>query len=370
MNSTRRPERSTSIRCEADRNDPSTAYARRVLQAVLIVSAVLLCLALGWLLADFLLLTFAGILLAVFLDGIAHWVHERTHVPAGFALAVAILALLGLAGLGGWLLAPKIGAQVDDLVQRLPQALERLRDALREIPWSERLLSLVRNPSNDFPGRRRLLGTIPGLFSNTFGVLAHAVIVTFLGLYLAVDPTRYRNGFLSLVLISRRPRAALLLAEITQTLRWWLLGRLASMSIVGVLATLGLSLLGIPLALTLGILAALLTFIPNLGPALSALPAVLLALLDGFLPAVYVVALYVGIQTVESYLITPLIEQRAVSLPPALILSAQVALGVVFGALGLILATPLTVAALVLVRRIYVEEILGDDGHRRDGEEP
>lgn len=133
------------------------------------------------------------------------------------------------------------------------------------------------------------------------------------------------------------------------------------MLMISVVSYLGLLLLDIPLALMLATLAGILTFIPNIGPVISAIPAILLAFTQSPMTALYVFLLYVVIQTIESYLITPLIQQRAVSLPPVLTLSSQVVLGSTLGLLGLILATPLTAAALVLVKLIYVENVLGDD---------
>ena len=132
------------------------------------------------------------------------------------------------------------------------------------------------------------------------------------------------------------------------------------MTIIGVLTTVGLWIMGIPLALALGIIAAIFTFIPNIGPVLSAIPAVLLGLIDSPQQALYIAALYVGIQTVESLMITPLIQRKTVSLPPALTLSAQVLLGVILGGLGVALATPMAAAALVLTRMLYVDDTQTD----------
>ena len=150
------------------------------------------------------------------------------------------------------------------------------------------------------------------------------------------------------------------LEEAGSTLQRWLLAQLVSMGIVGLLTTLGLWLLGVPLALTLGILAALSEFIPNFGPILSAVPAVLLALVDSPRLALWVVVLYAGIQAAESYLITPLVQQRLASLPPVLVIVSQLLGGILFGFLGFALATPLLAVAMVLIKRLYVEDRLGE----------
>jgi predicted PurR-regulated permease PerM len=182
----------------------------------------------------------------------------------------------------------------------------------------------------------------------------------FLGIYGAAEPQVYKRGFLHLIPLSSRDRVNSVLAEVGETLRWWLIGKFISMMVIGVLTMVGLWLMDVPLALILAIIAALLTFIPNVGPILSAIPAVLLGLMDGIGQAASIALLYVGIQTVESYVITPLIQRKTVLLPPALTLSSQVLMGVLFGGIGLALASPITAATVVAAKRLYVEDALGD----------
>ena len=171
------------------------------------------------------------------------------------------------------------------------------------------------------------------------------LLIFFIGLFLGIQPRLYIDGIVKLVTLSKRDRAREILGEIGAGLKWWLAGKLVAMVCVGGLTFLGLRLLGIGMALTLAVLAALLTFIPNFGPIIAAVPAVLIGLLEGPATALWIVGLYVAIQTVESYVITPLIQQQAVSLPPALTITSQLVMAVFVGGLGLALATPLTVVA-------------------------
>jgi predicted PurR-regulated permease PerM len=186
------------------------------------------------------------------------------------------------------------------------------------------------------------------------------VIVVFVGLYVAADPDVYARGLVRLVPMPRRRRAREVLEALARTLRRWLVGKLLGMAVIAVATWAGLSLAGVPLALVLGLLAGLLNFVPYLGPMLSFVPALPLAIPEGATTVGWVLGLYVGIQMAESYLLTPLVDQQSVALPPALTITAQVLLGVLLGWLGLVLATPLTAAALVLVRMLYVEDLLGD----------
>jgi predicted PurR-regulated permease PerM len=196
--------------------------------------------------------------------------------------------------------------------------------------------------------------------SAAVGGLTNLLIVLIVGLYLAVEPGVYLRGFLRLVPPRRRPRTREILLAVAHALRQWLLGQLLAMAVIGLASGLGLWLLGVPYAAVLGLVAALFAFVPNIGPILGLIPALLVAAgVSAWHPA-YVLALYAAIQTLESYLLTPVIQRRAVDLPPGLLIVVQVAMGLAAGVLGLLLATPLAAAAMVVVRMAYVEDVLGD----------
>src|SRR5690606_5156653 len=144
-----------------------------------------------------------------------------------------------------------------------------------------------------------------------------------------------------------RTRAKEVFDALDVTLHWWLIGRIVSMLIIGVCTSIGLWALDVPLPIALGMFAALLTFIPNIGPIISVILAILLTLQDGGMKVVYVVILYAVLQAVESYLVTPMMQRQMIAMPPALIIASQILLGVFSGVLGILLATPL-IAALVV----------------------
>ena len=158
----------------------------------------------------------------------------------------------------------------------------------------------------------------------------------------------------------KRQRAAEIMDALGRGLWRWLIGQGIAMLAVAVLSGVGLWLIGVPLAMTLGIIAGLMDFIPYVGPWLGGAPAVLMALTMGPMEAIYTVILFVIIQQVEGNLLMPVIQKRASSLPPVLTVLAVVGFGVLFGFMGVLLATPLLLVLIVLVRMIYVEDILGD----------
>jgi predicted PurR-regulated permease PerM len=178
----------------------------------------------------------------------------------------------------------------------------------------------------------------------------------------------------------RRNRMTEVMLEMCATLRFWMLGQLVPMIVIGTITWLGLWWIGVPMAATLGILAGLFNFIPNFGPLVSLIPAMLLAMTDSPEKALWVVGLYVVAQTLEGYVLSPLVQKKMVLLPPALTISVQVLLGVLVGAIGVALAAPLTAVGLVLVKMLYVEDVLHEPAelptdahekgnHKKPGEE-
>lgn len=338
----------------------SPSLAKRTLVVVATVVFAAAAVLLIWYAADVLLLAFAGIILALLLRAAADTLADHTPLPPGIAVALVVLSLAGLMALGGWLLADDIAFQADQLIETLPTAVERLREWLGQREWGRFVLA-ERPTTGSLISLARSTGALSTTLGATIGVVANVVIVLFITLYVAIDPTVYERGFLRLVPPGGRPRARQVLHALGTALRRWFIGRLLGMAIIGVLTGLGLWLIGVPLALMLGLLAGLLNFVPYIGPIIAFVPAALLALMQSQAALVWVFGLYVAIQTLESYLVTPLVAQRSVSLPPALTIIAQVLLGILLGWLGLLLATPLTAAVLVLVKMLYIEDILGDD---------
>ena len=336
--------------------DEETTYQRRLLYTILVVGLLAGLVLFAWRVADILLLLFIGLLLAILLRTLAHPLTRRTPLPAGASLAAVIVLLVALFGAGGYFLAPQLANQISGLVQQLPEAVDEVRRAVNQYAWTEPLLNRlqsVREGSN-------FLARITGTFSTTLNALTHTVFIVFVGVFLASNPALYRAGFLKLVPPQRRERAAEVTDEVVQTLREWLLGRFVSMAVIGVVAGVGLWLIGVPLAPSLGILTGLLEFIPVIGPFIAAVPAILLAFTNGTGQVFWVIGLFIAIEQLEGNLLVPLVQQRTVSLPPAVTLTSVLIFGVLFGFLGLLVATPLAAVILVLVRRLYIEDTLGD----------
>jgi len=337
-------------------------YTRRVGIAVGIVFITLFLTGLLGTAFGVFLRVLAALLIALPLQAGAQWLHHRTRLPQGLALALVALLVTGMLVGMGWVFSAHIGGQVQELQKQLPQALRDVQMHARGTEWGQWLA----NENLDFGritgGGSAWIGRVTGIFSTTFGILADAYVIVFLSLFIALQPKLYRAGLVMLVPKPGRARAHEVLDKISDTLVRWVLGRLVSMLVVGVLTALGLWLLGMPLAWVLALFAGLVTFIPNIGPIISMVPALLLAFFHrGPTEALYVLALYLSVQTLESAAVSPVVQQRLILLPPALIFVGQLVIGSFTGLLGLTLATPIVAIGVILVKMLYVQDVLGDD---------
>lgn len=305
--------------------------------------------------AQALLLIFMGALFGAALRGLAELVARRLHWRMGWSLAAVLAALVLLfAGAALWV-APHVVARAEALTDQLGAAYDRVRGTLPQSSLNRRAIDEATRLGGKLAP---VLTRAAGILASVVGGLGAVVFIVFVAVYLASAPEVYVRGFVQLFPPARRARAEEILGLLGRALRRWLFGRSVSMLAVGILTTLGLWLIGIPLPGTLGLLAGVLGFVPNIGPVVSAGPALLLALTQSPLHAAYVGALYLGVNLMDGYFLTPWLQKRAVSLPPALILTSQVLLGAFWGVLGVMLATPLCACALILVHELYVKDLL------------
>lgn len=197
--------------------------------------------------------------------------------------------------------------------------------------------------------------------SSTVAIISGFFIIVFLTIFIAADPDVYHRGLMHLFPHSSRKRAGEVLSRTAVVLRKWLVTQMIGMATIGVITTVVLMVLDVKAAIALGILAALLEFIPTIGPIISAVPAIAMAFLDSPEKALWVLIAYVIIQFLESNILIPLLMKEGMDLPPVLTILAQALMAMVFGFLGLLVAVPVLAAVMVPIKMLYVEGVVGDD---------
>ena len=353
-----------------------------------------------WQIRTLVLTVFLGVLFALAVSAGADRL-ERWRVPRGIAAPLIVFTFVGLvAAFGGWI-GPTVRQQTMELRTKLPEAVGKLEqwvesrgggviatitgladdttsapvgagtgadsaaragaDTVADVlPDSASGAVIKQAPTKPAPTtlRDRLLAQIGGagrqflhVLGSTLAVLAGILLVIFLSIYLAIDPSVYRRGLLHLVPRRLRGQTEEILSAIVVTLRKWLVTQLIAMIVIGVVTTVVLMALKVRAAVPLGILAGLLEFVPNLGPVLSSLPAIAMGFVDSPQKALAVAIAYVGIQFIENHLLIPILMKQGLNLPPALTIVMQSLMALIFGVLGLLVAVPL-LAAIVIATQI------------------
>ena len=323
-------------------------FVRRVLIIIGLVALALL----AWSLRTVLLMVFGAIVVATLFRALSAQ-FEKLRLPSGAALAMSVLTVFGVVGVSVALFGAQVAEQTESLTQAVPKAWETLRGRIEGFGLGIDLDQL--NPAGKASG----LASTAGNFLMSVGSgLADALLIIVGGIFIAASPRFYRVGAVKLVPEHRRHLIWTALEDSGKALQLWLKAQLLTMLLVGIVTGLGLWLIGIPSWLALALLAALLEFVPYVGPVLAAIPAVLIAAAIDPQLALWTVGVYLVVQQIEGNLLQPLLQQWAVDLPGAVLLFSLLACGTLFGALGVIFAAPLTVVIYVLVKRLYVREAL------------
>lgn len=298
-----------------------------------------------------LLLVLAGVLIALFFRGLSGIIQRKTHWKEKVCLAISMIGTLLLVAGMFWLIGAKVQQQTVELMETLPSTVESAKEKVSQSEVGQKIIEKMSSQKS----MEKAQGLAGKFFSTTFGVFGDVYVILFIGIFFTISPTPYVEGMIALVPPKGRKKARDVLDKVADHLKGWLKGILFAMFVVFVLTAIGLGIMGMKLWLVLALLAGLISFIPNFGPLIALVPAVLVALMEGPQMALMVAGLYLLVQVVETNFITPLIQQKLIDLPPALIILTQVVMGVLSGGWGLVLATPLTVIVIVVIQELYVK---------------
>jgi predicted PurR-regulated permease PerM len=318
---------------------------------------------------DVLLVLFLAVILAVYLDAVAGFLHRRLDLPEGLALGSAVTLTLGALVGVVFLIAPAVASQVQDFITNLPKFLTELDQSInrlfRSIPVLRRGVTengapgLLANSLNELFGVLR--GAVVPYLKGGIELIIKGVSVFVMALYLARHPAIYLDGLIALIPPARRQLARVILFDLKVTLRAWVVGQLIAMVLLAALTTLGLWILGIPYFLAFGVFAGIAAIVPFFGTLLSTLVPALFALgVFGLPKALAVAALGVGVHLIEANFVAPVVMERQVNLPPVVTIAGVLLIGKLFGLAGLIVAVPILTFIMVLIRHILLGEVYGD----------
>jgi predicted PurR-regulated permease PerM len=326
-------------------------YIEKVWHTVAIVALLVVAILITRVAFNVLLMVLAGILISVYFHGLGDMIQRRTKWSRKICMTISVGGSFLIIALLFWFMGTKIQGQIEVLSDTLPNTINNVKAKLGESSIGRKILEYS-NKNSD-----KMFMTAQRFFSTSFGVLGNIYIILFLSIFFTAQPSLYKDGIIKLMPPNKRNLAKCVIDRVSLALKGWLKGMMLSMVLIFIMIGTGLTIMGIPVALVLALIVGILKLIPNFGSLAAMIPGVLLALTVSVNTAIATALLYMISQTIVSNIVTPLIQKRMINTPPALTIIAQVIMGSLCGALGVILAVPLLAILIILVDELYVKKL-------------
>ena len=301
------------------------------------------------------LLVLAASLIALFFSAVSGRIKMWTGLKDGVSLALTIALMVVVVGLFFWLVGAEAQNQYKEMQEAVPVIIDNAQSYLNKSDVGQKVSQYI----SDIENQKKVLPFLQNFFKSSFGVFGDLYIVVFLALFISISPFDYINGAVNLVPRRGKVKAKHLFTDIGFNLKKWIKGAIISGLSVFIMSAVGLLILGVDMWLILAISAGLLNVIPNFGPIIAMIPAVLVALLTSPTQALMVAGLYLTVQLIESNLITPNVQKKLLNTPPALLILFQVLMGTLTGGWGIVLAVPMLVIVITMVKHLYLDNNMG-----------
>lgn len=334
-------------------------FMQRVLFVILAIAAALLV----FKLLGLWLLIFGAIVIATVLRALAEPLIKYTPLNDTFAVLTVLVLVLAFISVTFALFGYELVSQTHNLTEQLPAAWAALQKRLVSLGLNDEVQKQMQSLGQQAGG---VASKLPSIAGNVFGALANLLVATIAGIILAINPGKYRDGVVFLIADRHKEKVRDAMNVAGHALRLWFVGQFISMVLVGTLTGIGLSVLGVPSALALGLVSGLAQFVPIVGPVISAAPGLLLAAVSGWQTFIWALVIYVGVSQLESNFITPMVQRSIASIPVIVTLFAVIGFAGLLGPMGVLFAMPLTVIIYTLIRRLYT----GEDVTQGKGEKP
>jgi predicted PurR-regulated permease PerM len=335
----------------ADRQQKTKTFNSKVWIAIGITALAVVLLLLFRALFSVILLTFAGLMIGIYFLGFADLLKRYLHLSQSLAVIISVLFnLLLLVGFF-WFVGGRLSSQISSLSDTLPQTIEQAKATLSQSAFGQKVVDQLQSAGSSEKTRQ----LARRLFSSTYGVVSDLYIVLLIGLFFTASPSLYKRGIIHLLPENAKDKGNELLGKLYTVLKKWLKGQIIGVFFIGILTAIGLIIVGMPLVLTLSLIAGLMNFIPNFGPIIALIPALLLAFMQGTNTVLIVLGIYVGIQILQTAIMQPLVQKKMVSIPPALIIISQITMGSLAGFWGVLLATPTVAVLMTIINDLYVK---------------
>ncbi len=333
----------------------TSAFANKVWTSVGIVAFVMILALIIYKTFNVFLLLLAASIIALFLNAVSSKIKKWTGLNNGVSLAVTIVLMVLSAGFFFWLVGAEAQIQYKEMQEAVPVMIDNAQVYLNKTTLGQKISDQI----TDIENQKKVLPFLQDFFKSSFGVFGDLYIVIFLAMFLSVSPFDYVNGVVNLVPRIGKVKAKQLFENIGYNLKKWIKGAMISGFVIFVLISIACLILGLDMWLILAITAGFLNVIPNFGPIMAMIPAVMVALLTSPTQALLVAGSFILVQAIEGNLITPNIQKKLLSIPPALLISFQVLMGTLAGGWGIVLAVPMLVILITVVKNLYLDGNIG-----------
>lgn len=330
----------------------SLTFSKKVWIVGGIFSLIIILLLLFKILFSILLLALAGILIAIYFHGCANLLERYFHWNSKLCVVLSVLVNILLLVAFFWFVGARLSQQISELSNTLPSTIQNVKEHLNNSSIGGKILDYLNNSGSS----EKTMEVAQSFFSSSFGVLSDLYIVFLLAIFFTASPSVYKKGIVHLLPPPAKEKGAAILDKIKVQLEKWIKGQIIGFVFITILTAIGLFFLKMPLVLTLALIAGLLNIIPNFGPIIALIPAVLLALTQGTTLIVIVVCMYTFIQILQSGVEQPLIQAKMVNIPPSLTIFGQLAFGLLAGFWGVLLCVPILVVIMTIVNELYVKQ--------------
>ena len=334
---------------------PSSNFVNKVWITVGISAFVIIMILIIYKTFNVFLLLLAASLIALFFGAVSNKIKKWTGLKDRVSLAVTIVSMVVLAGLFFWLVGAEAQYQYKEMQEAVPVMIDNAQIYLNRTALGQKLSQQI----TDIENQKKVIPFLQDFFKTSFGIFGDLYIVIFLAMFLSVSPFDYINGVVNLVPRRGKAQAKQLFETLGYNLQKWIKGAIISGFVIFVFISIVLLILGVDMWLILAITAGLLNVIPNFGPIMAMIPAVMVALLTSPTLALMVAGSFIFVQAIEGNLITPNIQKKLLSIPPALLISFQVLMGTLAGGWGVVLAVPLLVIVITVVKNLYLDKNMG-----------
>ena len=332
----------------------NSGYIKKIWIAAGIVSLFIVFIFFINTLFNVLLLILAGVLLAIYFHGIAGILKKYLHCPPRLSVGISITINVLLVIAFFWFVGSRLSGQVSQLSDSLPSIIKNAKVEMSHSAIGNKVLMYF----NSSGGSVKTIAVARRFFSSGFGILIDLYVVLFFGLFFTVSPSLYKKAIISLLPVKAKDRGLEIIDEMSNVLKKWLEAQIIAFFFIAIFTGVGLEIIGLPLVFTLALIAGLSAFIPNFGPLIAFIPAALIGLTQSPRTVILVGCIFIAVHIFENAVLLPLLQKKMVKVLPAVTIFAQLALGLLGGFWGVLLAVPVVVVLKTIINKLYVEQQL------------